>query len=187
MPSFGWHFALTLLVIASILKENERKKALMLLPFGILSDIDAFIGIHRATLHNIFVILLPSFAFLVVKGKKEWEESGKYFFLASSLLALHILLDAFHTGVFLLYPLSKESYDFKFRLGVNEKGLSASFGCERLGEIGEVVYVTTPSPEVPEIPLVNDGVELVAMTAALVVFAAKFIPRKEQYHFILPF
>ena len=60
---------------------------------------------------------------------------------------------------------------------MNEKGLSASFGCECPGEIGEVVYVTTPSPTVPEIPLVNDGVELVAMTAALVVFAAKFIPR----------
>jgi len=186
MPSFGWHFALTLLVIASLLKENERKKALMLLPFGILSDIDAFIGIHRATLHNIFIILAPIFAFLIVRHKK--EESGKYFFLASSLLALHVLLDAFHTGVFLLYPLSKESYDFKFWLGVNEKGLSASFGCERPGEIGEVVYVTTPSPAVPEVPLVNDGVELVAMTAALVVFAAKFIPRKGHLHpLTLPF
>jgi len=151
----------------------------MLLPFGILSDIDAFIGIHRATLHNIFIILAPISAFLIVKRHKK-EESGKYFFLASSLLALHILLDAFHTGVFLLYPLSRESYDFKFRLGVNERGLSASFGCERPGEIGEVVYVTTPSPAVPEIPLVNDGVELVAMSAALLVFAAKFIPRKEQ-------
>ena len=181
MPSFGWHFALTLLVIASILNENERKKALMLLHFGILSDIDSFIGIHRATLHNVFVILLPTFALLVVKRRRKgWEKSGKYFFLASSLLALHILLDAFHTGVFLLYPLSKESYDFKFWLGVNEKGLSASFGCEKPGEVGEVVYVTTPSPAVPEVPLVNDGVELVAMTAALLVFAAKFIPRKEQ-------
>ncbi|UYZ40615.1 MAG: hypothetical protein N2V74_03185 [Candidatus Methanospirare jalkutatii] len=186
MPSFGWHFALTLLVIASLLMENERKKALMLLPFGILSDIDAFMGIHRATLHNIFVILVPIFAFLMVRHRK--EESGKYFFLASSLLALHIFLDAFHTGVFLLYPLSKESYDFKFRLGVNEKGLSASFGFEKPGEVGEVVYVTTPSPAVPEVPLVNDGVELVAMTAALLVFAAKFIPRKEQQHLpILPF
>ena len=181
MPSFGWHFALTLLVIASILKENERKKALMLLPFGILSDIDSFIGIHRATLHNVFVILLPTFALLVVKRRRKgWEKRGKYFFFASSLLALHILLDAFHTGVFLLDPLSKESYDFKFWLGVNEKGLSVSFGCEKPGEVGEVVYVTMPSPAVPEVPLVNDGVELVAMTAALVVFAAKFIPRKEQ-------
>jgi len=63
---------------------------------------------------------------------------------------------------------------------VNEKGLSASFGFEKPGEVGEVVYATTPSPAVPEIPLVNDGVELVAMTAALLVFVLKFIPRKEQ-------
>ncbi len=182
MPSLGWHLAISLFVISSFVDKNEWKKAVLLVPFGILSDIDAFIGIHRATLHNIFFILTPVLSFVAlramlrVRGEVRKMQSFCYFCFASVLVALHVLLDAFHTGVFFFYPVVLSSYDLSFRLSVRETGLSTAIGCENVGKVGEVVYATVPSPGVPEIPLIGSGIEFVTFICALLVFALKFLP-----------
>jgi len=59
MPGIGLHLALTLFFLASYLKDKDLKPALFLLPFGLLSNFDSFIGAHRATLHNLFIIFIP--------------------------------------------------------------------------------------------------------------------------------
>ena len=107
MPSPGLHLAITLFILAAILKEDELKPALLLLPFGLISDLDSVIGVHRATLHNLFVILVPLLVLLVNQRVKFTTLKSQYFSFASLLLAVHIFLDAFYNGVFLLYPFSK--------------------------------------------------------------------------------
>nr|QNO52388.1 hypothetical protein IAKEDICC_00009 [Methanosarcinales archaeon ANME-1 ERB6] len=70
MPSVGLHFALTLFFVAACLKDDELKPALFLLLFGVLCDFDCFIGVHRATMHNIFIIFIPLLILAILKCLK---------------------------------------------------------------------------------------------------------------------
>ena len=174
MPSIGLHLAVTLIIIASFFKDDEFKPALLLLPFGLISDLDSYVGVHRAILHNLFVIALPLLLLLVTKQLHVSTLQNRYFIFASILLASHICLDAFYNGVFLLYPFSMASYNPLFWLGVNEQGLTLLFSWLVPGTVGELVYVTTPTPGVPELPIISSGIELVILLIALISFVLKF-------------
>ena len=52
------------------LKDDELKPALFLLLFGVLCDFDCFIGVHRATMHNIFIIFIPLLILAILKCLK---------------------------------------------------------------------------------------------------------------------
>ena len=173
MPSIGLHLALTLFLLAACLKDDDLKPALLLLPFGFLSDSDSFIGVHRATLHNLFIIFIFLPLGLIILRRLR-VTGNKYFILASLLLALHIFLDAFYNGVFLFYPFSGKSYNPEFWFGLKETGLSALFTWIVPGNVGELVYIITPSPSVPEIPIIESGIELVILIFALLTFFLKF-------------
>ncbi len=173
MPSIGLHLALTLFFLASCLKGEDFKPALGLLPFGLLCDLDSFIGVHRATLHNLFIIFVPLLA-MVICNRLNLNIRAKYFILASLLLAFHIFLDAFYNGVFLFYPLSEKSYDLVFWFGLKETGLSVLFTWIVPGKVDEIVYVTNPSPGVPEIPIIGGGAELVVLIFAVLTFVLRF-------------
>ncbi len=173
MPSIGLHLALTLFFLASCLKGEDFKPALGLLPFGLLCDLDSFIGVHRATLHNLFIIFVPLLA-MVICNRLNLNIRAKYFILASLLLAFHIFLDAFYNGVFLFYPLSEKSYDLVFWFGLKETGLSVLFTWIVPGKVDEIVYVTNPSPGVPEIPIIGGGTELVVLIFAVLTFVLRF-------------
>lgn len=174
MPSTGLHLALTLFFLASCLKDEDLKPALFLLPFGLLSDFDSFIGVHRATLHNMFIIFIPLLLWIIIKRLEVNTIKDKYFFFASLLLAFHIFLDAFYNGVFLFYPFSEKSYNLEFWFGLKETGLSALFTWIIPGSIGEIEYVITPSSAVPEIPIIGSGTELVVLIFAVLTFFLRF-------------
>jgi len=156
------------------LKDDDFKPALGLLPFGLLSDFDSFIGVHRATLHNLFIIFIPLLLLVILRSLKVNTTKDKYFIFASLLLAFHIFLDAFYNGVFLFYPFSEKSYDLEFWFGLKETGLSALFMWMVPGNVGEIEYVITPSPSVPEIPIIGSGTELVVLIFALLTFLLRF-------------
>jgi len=168
MPDEGLHLALTLFIIASCLREDERKAAIALVPFGLLCDLDSLFGVHRATLHNIFVIFIP----IIIMAIR--REKSKYLTLAALLLASHIFMDAFYNGVFLFYPFSQENYNLKFWFGLKERGLSALFTWIVPGKVGEIVYVVKPCPSVPEIGIIGDGTELTILIFALLCFFFRF-------------
>lgn len=177
MPSIGLHLAVTLFFLAAVLTDEDLKLALFLLPFGLLSDLDSFIGVHRGTLHNLFILFVPLLVLVVYRRLKGSTMKEKYFFFASVLLASHVFLDAFYNGVFLLYPFSEKSYNPLFWFGLTETGLRAFFTWIVPGNVGELVYVITPRPAVPEIPIVASGIELVILLFAVLTVVLKF---KEQ-------
>ncbi|MBK5190979.1 MAG: metal-dependent hydrolase [Methanosarcinales archaeon] len=174
MPSIGLHLAVTLFFLAAVLKDAEYKPALLLLPFGLISDLDSFIGVHRATLHNLFIIFVPLLVMIALKRLKVSTIKDRYFIFASLLLASHIFLDAFYNGVFLFYPFIEKSYNPLFWFGLKETGLSVLFTWIVPGNVGELVYVITPRPSVPEIPIIGSGIELVILIFALLTFVLKF-------------
>ena len=174
MPSIGLHLALTLFFLAAVLKDEDLKPALFLLPFGLISDFDSFIGVHRGTLHNLFILFVPLLVLIVYKRLKGSRMREKYFIFASLLLASHVFLDAFYNGVFLLYPLNEKSYNPLFWFGLTETGLRAIFTWIVPGNVGELVYVITPRPAVPEIPIIASGIELVILLFAALTFVLKF-------------
>jgi hypothetical protein len=174
MPSIGLHLAITLFILAACFKADELKPALLLLPFGLISDLDSFIGVHRATLHNLLVIAIPLLVMVAIKWYRIRAPEARYFGFASLLLASHIFLDAFYNGVFLLYPFSTESYNPQFWLGLKETGLSMIFTWIVPGKVGELEYVVTPQPGVPELPIIGSGVELVILLFAVLAFCLNF-------------
>ncbi|MGC9443782.1 MAG: hypothetical protein ACP5E9_02430 [Candidatus Methanospirareceae archaeon] len=174
MPSIGLHLAITLFIIVAFLRDDEFKPALLLLPFGLISDLDSSIGVHRATLHNLIIVALPLLLLLANKRLHVTALQDRYFIFASVLFAVHISLDAFYNGVFLLYPFSRASYNPLFWFGLKEQGLTLLFSWLIPGTVGELVYVTTPTPGVPEIPIISSGIELVILLIALFSFGLKF-------------
>ena len=177
MPSIGLHLAVTLFFLAAVLKDDDLKPALLLLPFGLVSDLDSFVGVHRATLHNLFIIFVPLLVLVVYKKLKGSTIPDRYFAFASLLLASHIALDAFYNGVFLFYPVVEKSYNPEFWFGLTETGLHVIFTWIMPGNVGELLYVITPQPAVPEIPIIGSGIELVILLFAVLTFVLKF---KEQ-------
>ncbi len=168
MPDVGLHLAITLFIIASCMSEAELKPAVGLIPFGLLCDLDSVVGVHRATLHNLFVVLIP----VVIMAIR--RERSKFLSLATLLLAAHVFMDAFYNGVFLLYPFSQESYSLKFWLGLTDNGFGLLFYTLIPGKVGEVEYVVKPSPSIPEIGIIGDGTELVILIFAVLSFMCRF-------------
>ena len=67
--------------------------------FGILPDADVLVSIHRAFLHNIFILLIvPLVIFVFIKDIKIYG-------IITFYLMSHLILDIFNGGIFLLYPL----------------------------------------------------------------------------------
>lgn len=184
MPSIGLHLALTLFVLASCVKDEDLKSAFLLLPFGLLNDLDSLIGVHRATFHNLFTPFSLLFGLGILKRLKLSRISFSSGILASALVSLHIGLDLFYNGVFLFYPLTQKSYNPEFWFGLRETGLSTLFSVMVPGRVGELMYVVTPHPSVPEIPIIESGIELVILIFALLTFSFKF---KETFlNFFIP-
>lgn len=83
---------------------------------AVLLDIDHFIGVPRATLHNVFVVVLIPVILIILAFKYERRTSIKYKSLSvAALLFLisHPILDIFDDlGVKFFYPLSDKFYSF---------------------------------------------------------------------------
>jgi membrane-bound metal-dependent hydrolase YbcI (DUF457 family) len=86
----------------------------------VLMDLDVFM-VHRATLHNLFVVVLIPVIFFLIALKYE-KRGSKYKTLSLVLLLFlfsHTLLDmGTEAGVQLFYPLSSEVYQFNWGISV---------------------------------------------------------------------
>lgn len=94
---------LAILWIFSDKLKLDPKKILILGFFGILPDADAYIFLHRASFHSIFILIIPILVFILIKDIKISGIVGFY-------LVAHIILDIFNGGVFLLYPFYEDVF-----------------------------------------------------------------------------
>lgn len=84
-----------LLVFSGKLKINP-KNILILGFFAILPDTDIIL-FHRASFHNIFILIIPILAFIITKNREiSW--------IITFYLVSHLILDIFNGGIYLLYP-----------------------------------------------------------------------------------
>ncbi|MCZ7402820.1 MAG: metal-dependent hydrolase [Candidatus Methanoperedens sp.] len=102
MPDWAIHLIVPLLVLLIVVRKEEHKYILLLLPFAILPDIDTFATQHRALLHNVFIPLV-----LVLIGIS-LKKFRTIFFIAAFYVASHVFLDMFGGGVVLFYPFFNE-------------------------------------------------------------------------------
>lgn len=101
MPTLFSHIyiPLTILFIFSNGLKLDQRLIIILSLFGTLPDIDIFL-FHRASLHNIFILIIPILIFLLTKDRKIRYIAG----IICTYLGSHIILDIFNGGAFILYP-----------------------------------------------------------------------------------
>lgn len=114
---------ITILLIFSKRLKIDPKNIILLSFFGILPDADIFL-FHRATLHNIFILVVPILIFIFMKDMR--EISGIICFYLGS----HLLLDIFDGGIFLLYPFYNNVFYFVIELIFNN-GIIFNMGISR--------------------------------------------------------
>lgn len=83
----------------------DRRLVLVLWPLTHLPDIDYVLGYHRATAHNLW-ILLPFLGVGLWAWRRARPELAQAMLIGSIYVGSHLLMDAFAGGVTLLYPLS---------------------------------------------------------------------------------
>ncbi len=100
MSSLFTHIFIPVLILILFSKKLgiDPKEALALSLFAALPDADHVFLLNRATLHNVFLILVPLLLFVLVKRRR--NVSGIICFY----LASHLILDLFNGGLYLLYP-----------------------------------------------------------------------------------
>ena len=144
-----------LLIFADKLNINTRY-ILILGLFAVLPDIDIYFH-HRASFHNIFILILPVLAFIFINR----EISG----IISFYFISHIILDIFNGGVSLLYPFYKSVLfvradirfgDNIFTYGINNKVIN-------MPNIGESIISSE-----------NFGIIILLMIIILVFIIKKF-------------
>ena len=64
-------------------------------------DLDAIFQ-HRYTFHNIFMLVIPILAFIIIKEYRQISGMITYY------LSSHLILDSFNGGIAVLYPFSKK-------------------------------------------------------------------------------
>lgn len=96
----------------------------------VLLDLDHFIGIERATFHNVFLTILVPLVLLLLSFQFKQNRFAKgFFFLLLIFLSSHVFLDLFSSpatgngigiiegqGVALFYPLSATKYAIEFNI-----------------------------------------------------------------------
>ncbi|ODS37204.1 MAG: hypothetical protein A7316_02045 [Candidatus Altiarchaeales archaeon WOR_SM1_86-2] len=106
-----FHWLIPLIIVIAF-SNIDKRTILLLSPFALFPEIDAFFVMHRILLHNIFVALVPLLFYFISRKNK------LIFVLISYFLLSHLILDLAYPGVALFYPLSGKclyfSIDFMF-------------------------------------------------------------------------
>ncbi|MDJ1420979.1 MAG: hypothetical protein M5U10_03575 [Candidatus Methanoperedens sp.] len=79
-------------------KKEDHRYILLLLPLAVIPDLDTFLTLHRALLHNIFIPLILLLFGLLLKEKRTMFNIGAVY------TASHVFMDMFDGGVVLFYP-----------------------------------------------------------------------------------
>lgn len=116
VPSFVVHGLVPLLLVLA-LRLAPPKAALAMLPFTWLPDLDFWIGVHRATTSNVF-ILLPTI-YLWWRWRKTRPTRSMLAGLATFYLASHLIMDLFAGGIVPFWPLSNRTVFWFFLIQIN--------------------------------------------------------------------
>lgn len=147
---------ITILLIFSDRLNIHTRNILILGLFAILPDIDMYLN-HRASFHNIFILIIPVLAFIFI--------NREIFGIISFYFISHIILDIFNGGVSLLYPFYKSVLfvradirfgDSIFTYGINNKIINVPI-------IGESIISSE-----------NFGIIILLMVVVLVIIIKKF-------------
>lgn len=146
---------LAILFIFSNRLKLDPKKIIILSFFGILPDMDIFL-FHRASFHNIFVLLIPLLIFIIIKNRR--DISGIICFYMIS----HVILDAFNGGAFLLYPFYHKVFFVNIEVIFNHGSIThiLDYGISR--------RIVSNGIDEPMISSENIGVAILLMIFALV-------------------
>ena len=152
MPSTVVHVAVAGLIGVALLgRYFDTRGIVVVMAVTAIIDLDTLLGIyitggHRAILHNLFVVLVPTLVLLWdVKLREEsfvLERWGPYGYRVAwvslfALLFAHILLDAFYNGVNLLWPFHDQFFDLSGRLYLSDQeGLVQTFVEVETGDDG---------------------------------------------------
>lgn len=91
------HLIVPLAILLLIFK-NDRS-IIKYAPFALLPDLDMFSGMHRALLHNVFIIIaIALMIYFITKN----EKVTKVIFI---FMISHIILDTFNGGASLFFPI----------------------------------------------------------------------------------
>lgn len=106
MSSLFTHIFIPLVILLLFSKKLgiDTKKVLALSFFGALPDADHLFLSDRASLHNIFLLMIPLLLFILMKSKRE------VIGIICFYLASHIVLDLLNGGVFLLHPVYDKAF-----------------------------------------------------------------------------
>lgn len=169
------HLAVTIFLVVALLGDRLTPlRALFLIPFGLLPDMDIYVFVHRATAHNLFIPLLLLCGYWAMSWR--WDRLWEYAYLAYlavGLVTVHIFLDAMYNGVFLLYPFDDTAIRYEGWVGVTTEGVSARVDKVVVGDVPNIIYTTEPA-KLPEkrIAVIEDGVQLAMLVLS---FATLFI------------
>jgi membrane-bound metal-dependent hydrolase YbcI (DUF457 family) len=114
---FHFIFPIIAALAAKVHVKHEIRNILIVGVLAVLIDVDHFVGVERATFHNIFVTFLLPIIIIILAFSFKTNYSFKGFsILLLIFLSSHTFLDVFSgpPGVALFYPISDTYYSLEF-------------------------------------------------------------------------
>jgi membrane-bound metal-dependent hydrolase YbcI (DUF457 family) len=127
---FHFLFPVMTTLAAKVHLHHKVRYILIVGALAVLIDLDHFIGVERATFHNIFITLLLPLLFVILTFifKVKYNLKG-FSILLLIFLSSHLFLDLFsEPGIALIYPFSKNYYTFNFDVSIPIRSIFASEG-----------------------------------------------------------
>ncbi len=150
---FHFVFPIIAVLAARVNTKHIIKTTLAAASLTVLLDLDHFIGIERATLHNVFItILLPLLLLYLAFHFRLNRYVKGFFFLLLIFFSSHLFLDLFSSdfgngigiingGVALFYPLSLNAYSVNFNIQISKGYIASSLG---LGILLYFIIIVVP-------------------------------------------
>lgn len=129
---FHFIFPIMAALAAKVHTKHEVRTIITAAFLAVLLDLDHFIGLERATFHNVFITILIPLILLYLSYVFKMKKNTKGFFLLLLIfLSSHMFMDLFSapplgngigietgTGVALFYPLSTTYYAINFNIRI---------------------------------------------------------------------
>lgn len=109
---------LVILFLFSRSLKMEPRTIIVLSMFGAFPDADIIL-FHRATFHNIFILVIPALAFILLRRKE--------MLIIGFCILSHFVLDIFNGGIYLLYPLYQNVFFSRMEVFINDNSISYLF------------------------------------------------------------
>lgn len=139
MPSAVIHGAVPLLFLLAV-RPLDARKVWILWPLTFLPDLDYFLGFHRATFTNLFV-LLPWIALFVWDWRAGRRARAQWWLIAFAYLASHLVMDMLTGGIVPFYPFSDYTvcYYANILVHTTDNSLAPDLGACSHGGIPQVI------------------------------------------------